>query len=441
MRRRELKVACQKSAAQDGYRGYQILRDRYRWGMSSYDGSAMEKVNRRDFMRTAAAAPIAAQEWWSKAGQESKRRLLFVGTQTGSNATTEMGGVSKPAWSDSKGIYAYHWDPENGELKAAGLAAESDNPTFLALDPNAKYLYAANEITEFEGQKSGAVSAFTIDRAGAKLTAINQVASLGPGTCHVAVDHIGRAAFCANYAGGSMSSFYLNPNGQISDAVSHFQFHGHGTNPERQEAPHVHRVTVSPDDRFLLANDLGLDCIHVYHLEDKNARLTPNDPPQWNATPGSGPRALQFHPNGKFAYCVCEMASEVDVLRWDAEKGTLHEVQKVSLIPEDYHGPNTGDDIVLDRSGHFAYAADRFYDGLTSFSIDPGNGKLTVLGRISCGGKTPRHLTLDPTEKWVLVANQDSDDISVLARDGKSGKLTETGKKYPLAKPQCLLFV
>ena len=395
-------------------------------GMSD-DGPAMKKINRRQFLRSAAVAPIAGKVLGSRTREED-RRLLFVGTQT-------VNGSS------SKGIYAYHWDPVSGELKAAGLAAESNNPTFLAVDPDGKYLYAANELQKFEGQASGAVSAFAIDRAGAKLKPINQVSALGTGTCNVAVDHAGRAAFCANYDGGSASSFVINYNGQISDAVSHFQYHGTGPNKERQEGPHAHRVTPSPDDRYLLVNDLGLDCIHIYHLNDANARLTPSDPPQWNATPGSGPRALHFHPNGRFAYCVCEMASTVDVLDWDREKGTLKSVQKVSLIPKDYHGPTTGCDIAIDRAGRFAYAANRFYDCLVSFAVDPNDGKLTMLERSSCGGKVPRHLTLDPTERWVLVANQESDTISVIARNPQTGKLAETGKDYPIAKPQCLVWV
>lgn len=393
----------------------------------------MEKLNRRKFLQAAAVAPAAAQMWWSKVGEESKRRLLLVGTQTETAPTT-------PGLSKNQGIYAYHWDPEQGELKAAGLAAASDNPTFLALHPSGKYLYAANELEHFEGQKSGAVSAFEVDVAAAKLKAINQVAAQGTGTCHVSVDHIGRAAFCANYMGGSATSFYLNPTGQISDAVSHFQYEGHGPNAERQDQPHAHRVTPTPDDKFLLVNDLGLDCIHIYHLNDQNARLTPSDPPQWKADPGSGPRALQFHPNGRFAYCVCEMGSKVNVLHWDAAKGTLHTVQSISLIPDGYKGESTGDDIVIDRKGRFAYAADRFYDHLSSFSIDPKDGKLTLLARIPCGGKTPRHLALDPTERWLLVANQDSDNIAIFPIDKATGKVGEQAKNVVQARPQCLIF-
>ena len=391
----------------------------------SDDRSRMRELNRRQFLRVAAAAPATAQRLWSHTGEEAKRRLLLVGTQT--------------ATGSSRGIYAYRWDPATGELESAGLAAESDNPTFLALQPDGKYLYAANEISSFEDRASGAVSAFAVDLAAARLKPINEVLSLGTGTCHVAVDHLGRAAFCANYAGGSASSFVLNYDGQISDAVSHFQYAGHGPNPERQEGPHAHRVTVSPDNRFLLVNDLGLDCIHVYHLNDANARLTANDPPQWNASPGSGPRALRFHPNGKIAYCVHELVSEVEVLAWDAGKGTLRSLQKVSLIPEDYHGATRGCDIVVTRDGHHAYAANRDYDCLVTFSVEK-SGELRVRARGSCGGKIPRHLALDPTERWLLVANEQSDAISVFARDTKSGKLAGKGRDFPLSKPQCLVF-
>jgi 6-phosphogluconolactonase len=381
-------------------------------------------MNRRRFLAASATAAVVVPSWLAQGERKENQRWLLVGTQT---------------HKDSKGIYSYDWNPATGELQGGDLAVASDNPTFLALDPAASYLYAANELDEFEGQKSGAVSAFALDRSARKLRPINQVPALGTGTCNVSVDAIGRAVFCANYGSGSASSFYLHPDGQISDAVSHFQYTGHGSNPERQAGPHAHRVTVSPDNRWLLVNDLGLDCIHIYHLNPSSARLTPNQPPAWHAAPGSGPRALRFHPNGHIAYCVCEMGSVVNVLHWDTQKGTLHELQTISLVPEDYHGPTAGCDIVVTRDGRFAYAINRFYDSAESFSIAK-DGRLTLLARISCGGKTPRHLALDPTESFLLVANQDSDNISVLAREAKTGKLAETGRSYPRVKPQCLVF-
>lgn len=386
----------------------------------------MNGMDRRDFLRGALVAPAAAQEWWSRQGREAKMRLLLVGTQTVTGS--------------SKGIYAWHWDPRQGDLELAGLAAESENPTFLALAPDGRYLYAGNEISDFEGTKSGAVSAFEVDVPAARLKPINQVSSEGAGPANVTVDHTGRAAFCANYGGGSATSFYLSPNGQISDAVSHFQYQGHGPNPDRQEAPHAHRVTVSPDNRFLFVNDLGLDCLHIYHLDPVTAKLAPSEPRRWNAAPGSGPRALRFHPNGRIAYCVCEMASTVDVLEWNPEHGTFRQIQSISLIPSDYHGPTRGCDIVIDRAGRFAYAANRDYDCLVTFSVDRHDGKLTMLARSSCGGKIPRHLALDPTEKWLLVANEQSDTIAVFARDATTGRLADSGRSFPQSKPQCLVF-
>jgi 6-phosphogluconolactonase len=387
---------------------------------------ASENLSRRQFVKGAAVAPAIAQEWLNRAGKESKRRLLFVGTQTVKG-------------SSSRGIYSYRWDPDKGRLDNQLLAAESDNPSFITVDPQARFLYAANEIDEFEGQKSGAVSSFEIDHTGAKLKPVNKMRSLGPGTCMVATDHLGRNLFCANYTGGSATSFYLNSDGQISDPVSHFQYEGHGPNPERQEAPHAHRVTVSPKNDYLLVNDLGLDCIHIYHLDSRNAKCTPSDPAQWKSGPGAGPRALQFHPNGHVAYCVCEMASEVDVLRWNEDKGTLETMQKLPMLPEGYHGPTRGDDIVIDRAAKFAYATNRDNDFLVTFRVE-GDGKLQMLNRGSCGGKIPRHLALDPTEKWLLIANEQSDVITVFERNPETGKVAEKGTDYPLAKPQCLVF-
>lgn len=358
--------------------------------------------------------------------EQNNASTLFVGTQTKGS---------------SKGIYAYRWDAAMGEIELIGLAAEAENPTFLALSPDAKYLYAANEVANFQGQKGGGVSSFVVDAKAGKLTAINAVSAKGAGTCHVEVDKTGRAVFCANYDGGSAASFHVQPDGRLTEAVSFFQFSGRGPNAQRQEAPHAHRVTVTPDNRYVLVNDLGLDCIHIYNLDAATAKLTLHEPAGWQSEPGGGPRALRFHPNGKWAYCVEEMASSVAVLRWDAQAGSLTTEQTVSLVPEGFHGETNGSEIVLDRSGHFAYAADRFDDVLVSFRVDPSTGKLTKLGSSKYGGKTPRHIALDPTERWILVANQDSDNISVVKRDTKTGLLAETGKEFPIVKPQCLVFV
>lgn len=357
----------------------------------------------------------------SKAKQE---RVLFVGTQT------------KPG--TSKGIYTYQWNENTGELSRQELAAEVEMPTFLALAPDGRHLYAANEAEDFEGKKSGGVTAFAVH--GRKLTRLNAVLAGGTGTCYVSTDHSGRAVFCANYNNGSASSFHVEGSGKLSDAVSNFQYHGHGAVADRQAGPHAHRATVSPDNNFVLVNDLGLDCIHIYRLDAATAQLTPSDPPQWRSAPGTGPRALRFHPNGRWAYCVDELDSSVQVLQWNP-RGTLEVVQKVNLTPRDYHGPtSTGCDIVITRGGDFAYVANRGYDCIVSFRVDADSGRLTFLARTSSGGQVPRDLTLDPSEKFLLAANQVSDNIGVFARDAKTGLLEDQGKSFPLSRPQCLVF-
>jgi len=379
-------------------------------------------------VKVAAVSSFAMNAWWAEAKTSAMQdsRLMFAGTQTGAS---------------SKGIYAFQWDPTTGSLKELGLAGESNNPTFIALAPDGKHLYAANEIDEYEGAKSGSVSGFTLDRSAAKLTHINTVSSTGSGPCHVSVDQTGRAVFCANYSGGSAASFHIDQTGKLSEAVSQFHYEGHGSVADRQERSHAHRATVTPDNRYVLINDLGLDCIHIYHLDPATAKLTAGDPQQWSAKPGSGPRALRFHPNGKWAYCLNELSSTIDVLAWDGKSGTLTSLQHVELLPAGYHGQADASEIVIDRTGRFAYAAVRFWDRIVTLSIDPGTGMLTQIAATSCGGKVTRHMTLDPTERWLLAANQDSDNIAVIQRDAKTGKLAETGNSFPLVKPQCLLFV
>ena len=376
-------------------------------------------------MKSSAAATLAARTSLASVGGGSKGSLLLVGTQTTGT---------------SKGIYAYTFDEATGELKQTELAAAIENPTFLALAPGGNRLFAVSEVDHFAGKNGGGITGFTLDRHSGHLTEINGVSTDGTGPCHVAVDHTGRCAFAANYSGGSAASFHVGEDGRLSEAVSFLQYTGHGPNADRQEKPHAHRVTLSPDNRFLLVNDLGLDEIHVYKLDAKTAKLTANDPPAWKSAPGAGPRALRFHPNGKWAYCVTEMTSTVVVLHWNAEAGTLETIQTVELNPEGYKGVTGGCEIIFDHKGHFAYVANRLNDFMASFTISETDGKLTLIGRTSCGGKVPRHIALSPNDRWLLVANQESANIAVFARDAKTGKLADSGKSFPLDHPQCLVF-
>jgi 6-phosphogluconolactonase len=351
---------------------------------------------------------------------------LFVGTQTG-------GG--------SEGIYAYGWDSEVGWLTPLGLSATVAMPTYLALSPDKQYLFTANETDMFHGAKSGGVSSFRVGPKPGQLTAINAVTSGGPGTCYVGVDPSGRTLLAANYTGGSAASFRIEDGGVLSQAVSEFHYTGHGTVPDRQEASHVHRGITSPSGRYAFFDDLGLDVIHIYTLDAATAKLTPHVPATWQAPAGGGPRTLRFHPNGKWAYVVLEISASVAVLEWDEAAGTFATKQVVRLTPWDYKGKAAASECILDRSGMFAYASCRFYDTLVTFSVDQKTGELTLLDRTTCGGTVPRDITLDPSERWMLVANQGSDAIAVIERDVKSGRLAGSATKVNLVKPQCLVFV
>jgi len=355
--------------------------------------------------------------------------MLFVGTGTATG---------------SKGIYAYRFDPAHGALESFGLAAEASSPSFLALSPDGKYLFAVNEIDSYQDAKTGSVSSYRLDRTTGKLRLINTVASGGSGPCHVNTDHSGRVLLVANYSGGSAASFQIASDGRLSDAVSVFKYDSNGPGPgqdkERQDKAHAHHATPSPDNLFVYINDLGLDSIHIYRLDASTAKLTPNDPPDWQAAPGSGPRVLRFHPGGKWAYCVNELASTIDLLNWTASTGQLQLIEATTFLPEGFHGISRAAEIIFDKKGEYAYVANRDADFLVTFTINPQTGKLSSLHRSPCGGKIPRHIALDPSEHWLLVANQESNAIAVYGRNPKNGQLSSTGQSFSIQSPQCLLF-
>jgi 6-phosphogluconolactonase len=349
------------------------------------------------------------------------------------------------------GILSFAWDPATGSLTPEGIAAKISQSTWIALSPaispatspDKRYLYVACELDVFEGKPTGAVGSFKLEAG--KLTPISLVPSEGKGTCHLNIDRSGRSVIAVNYAGGTATSF-LSTNGKLTEAWTE-KYEGSGPVRDRQEMAHAHFASLSPDNRFVYINDLGSDKIHIYKLDAATAKLTPAG--TYSAKPGDGPRTLHFHPNGKIAYCMNELNSTVTVLQWSASDGSLKPIQTVSLLP-DGEVPktasvtNTGCDTVLTRDGRFAYFANRGHDFLMSFHVDPATGKLTEFPanpRTSCGGKTPRNFTLDPTERWMLVANQNSSNLSVFPRDPKTGILSNEGKNTPAATPMCIVFV
>jgi 6-phosphogluconolactonase len=338
-------------------------------------------------------------------------------------------------------VYSAHFNSNTGELTTPKLEAETPNPTFLALSPDRKYLYAVNEVDNYKGTHNGSLVSYRRDRNTGQLNEVNAVDSEGSGPCHLAVDQTGHAVITANYNSGSAASYHVDDNGRLSNPVSKFQYHGRSADEKRQEGPHAHCVTISPDNRFVLISDLGLDKIHVYHLTPSTAELKPAQPPSWSAAPGSGPRHQVFHPNHRIVYSTNEMKSTVDVLSWDSATGTLKTLQTVSTLPPDFKQENSTAEIAVDSKGKFAYVSNRGLDSIAVFAVDPQKYTLKLIANTPTGGKTPRHFTLDPTEKWLLAANQDGNNIVILRRDPSNGLLSSTGKSHQIDAAVCLLFV
>jgi 6-phosphogluconolactonase len=389
----------------------------------------MGNSSRRTFLVQLSAVAIAARvrspsQLWASTPND----LVFAGVYTDNKGST------------SRGIYAFRWDADEGTLAPLGLAVATPNPSFLTLSPDRRHLYAVNEIESYRGKKSGSLSSFAVEGDSGKLKPMNVVSSMGTSPCNIAVDYTGKAVFAANYSSGSAASFRVLRGGRLSKAVSTLQYSGHGADPERQAGPHAHCTTVSPGNRYVLVNDLGLDRISVYHLDPLTARLTPNDPAFYQALPGSGPRSFTFHPSGRWAYSLNEIANTVDALAWDAERGTLTRVQNISTLPEGFSGSNTAATVAVDSAGRFLYTSNRGDDSVAVFAISDHDGTLKLVQHVPCGGKAPRHFALDPGNQWLLVANQDSSNIVVFARNTRSGHLTPTGKEYPLSFPVCILF-
>jgi 6-phosphogluconolactonase len=336
----------------------------------------------------------------------------------------------------AKGIYAYQFNTTSGELKSAGLAVETTNPSFLAVSANGRFLYAVNEV----GGK-GMVSAFSIDRAAARLTLINQVSSKGGGPCHLALDATGRWLAVANYGTGSVAVLPVGADGKLGEAAAFDQHRGSGVNKARQDGPHAHEAVFSPDNRYLLVPDLGLDQILVYRFDAGKGTIAPNDPPFAVVAPGSGPRHLAFHPNGKVVYVLNEMASTVTAFHYDAAMGALQNFQTLSALPEHFTA-SAAAEIAVNAAGSAVYTSNRGHDSIALFHIEPELDKLTAPEHTPTLGKTPRHFTLDPDGKFLLVSNQDSGNIAVFQVNPRTGELTPT-KHMPVEQPSpvCLVFV
>ena len=378
---------------------------------------------RRDFLSTTALGAM---------GLAGERRTVSVDERFAYVGTYTTDGRSQ-------GIYRLWLNAETGALRLDGVAAKSANPSYLALHPNGRVLYAVNELSEFRGEPSGAVSAYAIARATGALTLLNQQPSHGKAPCYVSVDRTGRVVLVANYGGGSITTIPVRRDGGLATAKNVVRHEGKSVDPVRQAAPHAHCVLPDPTNRYVLAVDLGIDAMLTYRLDDRTGAISVVTPGV-AAKPGAGPRHLTFHPNGRFAYVVNELDSTLSVFTYDGERGALTEVQVAPASPGGTVPDNHPADIHVAASGRHLYVSNRGDDTVAVFVIDPASGQVTPVQQIASGGRSPRNFALDPTGRFLLAANQRSDSIVSFRVDAESGRLTPTGSVVELAAPVCVKF-
>ncbi len=357
---------------------------------------------------------------WSQS-QEGKKYHLLIGTYTTGK---------------SEGIYVYSFDSGTGDVVHEQTINGIANPSYLAISPNRKFVYSVTT----DKNQPGAVSAFSLNTGSGLLTFLNQQSSGNQGPCYVSVEKNGTYVFVANYGGGSLAALPVKADGSLDTASQHIINSGNSINKERQEKPHVHAVVLSPDNQFLLSPDLGTDKVMSFQF-NKNAKtpLTPATIPFYKTDPGSGPRHLTFHPNGKFAYLIQEINGTISVFYY--HKGTLKKLQTITMLSKGFKGEIRAADIHVSPDGKFLYGSNRGdANEIVIYTVNAQSGKLTLAGRQSSLGISPRNFMIDPTGHFVLVANEKSDNIFIFKRNIQTGLLTATGKKIEVGSPVCLVM-
>jgi 6-phosphogluconolactonase len=362
---------------------------------------------------------------FTPAGEAPEKLWVFVGTYTGPK---------------SQGIYRCELDLKTGKLSSASVAAALKNPSFLAIHPSERFLYAVSE--GGTGKPSGAVSALSLDAKTGELALLNQQSSGGAGPCHLVVDRAGRNVLAANYGSVSCCCLPIKTDGSLAEPTSIIQHKGTSVDKSRQEGPHAHSINVDAKNRFAFCCDLGLDKVLVYRLDAAKGTLTPNDPPALDMAPGSGPRHFAFHPDGKTAYICGEMAMTITACDYDADKGILTKKQTLSTLPADADRKGTSTaEVVVHPSGKFVYVSNRGHDSIAIFALDAKTRGLTAVGHQGKGISTPRNFAIEPTGQYMLVANQSGGSVIVFRINTKTGELIPTGASVAVASPVCVRFV
>jgi 6-phosphogluconolactonase len=383
---------------------------------------------RREFLRSAGLGTLgltlSSLSFGRVSNGQGGKLLLYVGTYTAGN---------------SQGIYLYHLNLASGELGHVANTRGVVNPSFISLAPSRRYLYAVNEIGEFAGKKSGAVSAFAVDQRTGELRVLNQKSSLGADPCYVDVTADGRFVLIANYTGGNITVLPVERDGSLGDATDVKQAQGSSVNRQRQEGPHAHCIVLDPSNKFAYSCDLGTDKVMVFRFDARNGKLLSAEPPWVQVKPGAGPRHFAFHPTGKYVFVVNELHSTINAFAREPGKGSLKELQSLSTLPNDFTGTSWSADIHVSPDGRFVYCSNRGHDSIAIFAIDQRGG-LTPAGHESTRGNFPRNFSIDPSGNFLLVANQKSDNIVVFRRDHNTGRLSFTGQVAQVPSPVCLKF-
>ena len=346
----------------------------------------------------------------------------------------------------SRGIYVIRFDPESGSMSEPVLAVAAKNPTWVSLDPSGQHLYATGELTIEPAPAGplGGAAAYAIDRASGKLTFLNQELTGGPSTTHSAVDATDRMLIVANYNAAYVAALPIKSDGTLGPRSGLIDERTHGPlgpNKKRQDQAHTHSVTLSPDNRFVYACDLGLDRVFIYRIDPATAGLLPNTPGEVAAPPGDGPRHSKFSPDRRNLYVTNEMGASVTRYAFDASNGALTQKDSIGTLPPGVLLPdNTVAELRFHPSGKFLYVSNRGHDSLVVYSCEPATGHLTMVEIVPCGGKHPRNFALDPSGKWLLCANRDTNNVVLFAVDQKSGKLSMTGKESPVPEAVCVAF-
>lgn len=384
------------------------------------------------------------------ASAQNNDSFVYFGTYTGFKYVHH----GKPLGigdSHSKGIYVSRFHPETGDLSQPELAAEIINPSFLTIHPNHRFLYAVSEDPQSLGpalDHVSYVSAYAIDPNTGKLRLLNTVPTAGTSTCFISMDKTGKYVMMANFGSGSVSVIRVKDDGSLGELTAFIQNIGHSVDPSIQTGPHPHSIVASPDNRFAIVSDLGLDKVFIFHFDAATGALSPPGPPFAAVRPGAGPRHFTFDPAGKFGYQLSEMGGVVNVYAWDPSQGSLTDVQEVSTVPHNFTGQQHSAEIQISPNGKFLYESNRrtiteFERGLESigvFAIDPAKGTLTQVEDTLTGGAMPRSFSLDPSGKYLLAANEWSNNVVIFNVDPNTGHLTKSGKSIQVDTPVCVQF-